>query len=167
MITKYNSYNESLKDKLKGKSEEDIKNIMADYNPYSRFTLLQKSIRARYIDGVKKALEPNRWFDKNKPKYIKKSTLDDNERRMVLEYAVETNFVEAVKLLLNKTKLKRWTLIEHLITSSLKGYVVLVRLFIYIGADTDEAIDMLKHQEIEYESEEDINKAVNLIKKNL
>jgi len=57
MITKFGLYNESLKDKLKGKSEGEIKNIIKKLPLNQQFN---KYCQYGYLEYVKKLLKDSR-----------------------------------------------------------------------------------------------------------
>lgn len=83
MIKKYNLFKESLLDKLKGPTEEDIWNLIKNYDPDS---MLVKSCEIGYLQGVKKSLEMGADINY------------DNSLSLYL--AVENNHINIVKYLI-------------------------------------------------------------------
>lgn len=83
MIKKYNLFKESLLDKLKGPTEENIWNLIKNYDPDS---MLVKSCEIGYLQGVKKSLEMGADINY------------DNSLSLYL--AVENNHINIVKYLI-------------------------------------------------------------------
>jgi ankyrin repeat protein len=94
-IKRYNKFiNESLKDKLKGKSEEEVKSKLIGLGPKE---LLKKSAKIGYIDGVKSAIKS--LFKGN----IMKSILinfNKDDLDVALEFAIRNNHYEITKYLI-------------------------------------------------------------------
>ena len=90
MIKKYKLFNESLLNKIKGPTEENIWELIKNYQPNS---MLVKSCEIGYLKGVQYAIE----HDAN----------INYEHSLPLYLAVENNYIDIVKYLIeNGSKLE-------------------------------------------------------------
>jgi ankyrin repeat protein len=111
---KLNRFNESLKDKLKGKSEDDIIKSFDDMNE-----LLINSVKKNFFNGVKYALEngANVHYNDNYP----------------LRRAVDENHLDIVKYLVDNGGDIHVNNDELLLRSSIRGNINMIKYFIKKG----------------------------------
>ena len=131
MLKYLKSYNESLRDKMKPKSDEEI---LKDLGKLSPEEMLLTSIKNNYVNGVKKALE--RGVNINK-----KNERDYN--RTALLYASIYGYKNIVEILLkngadiNIQDVNGWT---ALIFASNHGHKDIVEILLKNGADVNKKI---------------------------
>jgi len=118
MIIKFQQYNESVRDLMKGKSDEEISKEIGDLNPND---LLKKSLDNNYLNGIKLALEKgadpsynNNYAIKNASIYghidIVKILLQDSrvdpsaDNNYAIRYASKYEYIDIVKILLQDSR---------------------------------------------------------------
>ena len=118
MITKFEKYNESLRDLMVGPTEEEVWNNIKDFPPNE---LLKKCIEIGFLKGIKLALKKDADIHIN----------NDEPLRL----ASENGHTEIVKLLLDKGADIHVHAEFSLQVSALNGYIDIVELLLDRGAD--------------------------------
>ncbi|MCK4501277.1 ankyrin repeat domain-containing protein, partial [Candidatus Babeliales bacterium] len=110
--------NESLRDKLKGKSDEDITNVISDMKP---LPLLRRSLESNYSKGIKLAIDKGARFDST----------------VIVKYSSKEDFYDIVKGLVDNNislNLDHSYLLHHAV---LKKYIDIVNYMISNGVDVN------------------------------
>ena len=135
MIKKCEIYNESIKDKLKGKSEADINYILGNMSPINS---LDKSISLNYLEGVKRAIKRINKIIKsdNKPKRLKKQLKDKLHLQNILDrsviYSANIGSLEIIKYLVEQgAKIQD----ESLLEACEYGHLGVVKYLVEYGLD--------------------------------
>lgn len=145
---KENDINESLKDKLKGKSDEEVFNEIKKLSPYD---MMVKSVYYNYLDGVKLALKKGADINiiRNNPlgqasfsdhidivKYLIKNGSNINiNNGYALYISSSNNYYNIVELLLKNGAHVNNKFYNPLMIASKNGNYEIVKLLLESGAD--------------------------------
>ena len=182
----YKKVNESLKDKLKGKSNDEIDKALYGLSGYN---LLLKSVKHNYLKGVKLALDKNKEgiFPRiNNSNVLQLTTsknyrdkIGNNDKFKALQLATLKNYTEISKLLIKNTKISEDNKDIFLRLSALNGNEELVKIYVDLGGDIQSVMDDFNNNRLDNDDDDDnvfnvkseeqqqINRAIKLLKKYL
>lgn len=148
-------------------SSEEIKNYIDNFKHYTPYTLLEKSIIGRYPEGIQRALNSNKLF--NKDKYLKRNKLFKDDILSALHMCVRYKYTEGFKLLVNEVKIPEWEKYNLIRKAAFNKCENIVKILAKMNLNRDDLLHEFGISEIELEeyTDKEIDDAFELIEKYL